>query len=150
MAKNQHPWRKKDNKIGRWMSVRQKLGMILVIKWFKNWHRKKCLNQKMFSRLILTNDFFLIWSIFDIKNWLWKYDFDTFWQTVIHQRICFFNLLYILAEKSIIKSTLVCMCLFLCLLLSCFVCTRKGFHSWGVSSYFWGINQHQFPSHWGD
>ena len=25
--------------------------------------------------------------IFDIKNWLWKYDFGTFWWTVIHQRI---------------------------------------------------------------
>ena len=25
--------------------------------------------------------------IFDIDNWLWKYDFGTFWQTIIHCRI---------------------------------------------------------------
>ena len=26
-------------------------------------------------------------SIFDIENWLWKYDFGTFWRTIIHCRI---------------------------------------------------------------
>ena len=25
--------------------------------------------------------------ILDIKNWLWKYDFGTFWWTIIHRRI---------------------------------------------------------------
>ena len=25
--------------------------------------------------------------IFDIENWLWKYNFDTFWWTIIHQWI---------------------------------------------------------------
>ena len=25
--------------------------------------------------------------IFDIENWLWKYDFGTFWRTIIHRRI---------------------------------------------------------------
>ena len=25
--------------------------------------------------------------IFEIENWLWRYNFGTFWQTVIHQRI---------------------------------------------------------------
>ena len=28
-----------------------------------------------------------IQSIFDIENWLWKYNFGTFWQTIIHRRI---------------------------------------------------------------
>ena len=34
-------------------------------------------------------NFFLkkILLIFDIANWLWKYDFSTFWQTIIHRRI---------------------------------------------------------------
>ena len=26
-------------------------------------------------------------SIFDIENWLWKYNFGTFWRTIIHRRI---------------------------------------------------------------
>ena len=36
--------------------------------------------------------FLTIWSfekiqlIFDMENWLWKYDFGTFWWTVIHRR----------------------------------------------------------------
>ena len=25
--------------------------------------------------------------IFDIENWLWKYNFSTFWRTIIHHRI---------------------------------------------------------------
>ena len=35
------------------------------------------------------NGFFLIGLIFDLEKSLWKYDFDTFWQTVIHRRIFF-------------------------------------------------------------
>ena len=26
-------------------------------------------------------------SIFDIENWLWKYNFGTFWRSIIHRRI---------------------------------------------------------------
>ena len=36
-----------------------------------------------------SNDFFFekIRLIFDIENWLWKYNFGTFWRTVIHRWI---------------------------------------------------------------
>ena len=27
-----------------------------------------------------------IWLIFDIQNWLWKYNLGTFWQTIIQRR----------------------------------------------------------------
>ena len=30
-------------------------------------------------------------SIFDIENWLWKYNFSTFWQIIIHCRIALKN-----------------------------------------------------------
>ena len=45
--------------------------------------------KKLSPKLILLNDFFFwkIPSIFDIENWLWKYDFGTFWWTVSHRRI---------------------------------------------------------------
>ena len=41
--------------------------------------------------------------IFDIENWLWKYDFGTFWRTVIHVRIFLKNFplsMLILGQKS--------------------------------------------------
>ena len=44
-------------------------------------------------------------SIFDIENWLWKYDFGTFWQTIIHCKIVLkqFPLsILILGQKSCI------------------------------------------------
>ena len=46
-------------------------------------------NKKWSPKLIFLNDFFFekIPSIFYIENWLWKYDFGTFWQTIIHCRI---------------------------------------------------------------
>ena len=47
----------------------QKLSIILVIKWFKNWSY-----QKIFWELRK------IQIIFDIVNWLWKSNFGTFWQ----------------------------------------------------------------------
>ena len=31
--------------------------------------------------------FWKIQLIFDIKNWLWKYNFGTFWWTIIHRQI---------------------------------------------------------------
>ena len=30
---------------------------------------------------------FFLKKIFDIENWFWKYDFGTFWLTIIHHRI---------------------------------------------------------------
>ena len=61
------------------MSVHQKLGMILVIKWFKI-DTKNCLKQKMVFKLIFSNNFF-----FNSVNFLTsKYDFGTFCETVIH------------------------------------------------------------------
>ena len=38
--------------------------------------------------MIFLDNFFFeeIWLIFEIQNWLWKYDFGTFWQTVISRR----------------------------------------------------------------
>ena len=44
-------------------------------------------------------------SIFDIENWLWKYDFSTFWRTIIHRMIVLkkFPLsMLILGQKSCI------------------------------------------------
>jgi hypothetical protein len=57
--------------------------------------------------LIFLNEFFFekISSIFDIENWLWKYDFGTFWWTIIHHMIVLKkNLvsLLILGQKSCI------------------------------------------------
>ena len=45
--------------------------------------------KKWSPKLIFLNDFFFekIPSIFDIENWLWKYGFGTFWQTINHCRI---------------------------------------------------------------
>ena len=42
--------------------------------------RKKCFYKKWSPKLIFLNDFFeKNPSILDIENWLWKYDFGTFW-----------------------------------------------------------------------
>ena len=63
------------------------LGMILVIKWFKNWHyEKNVFNKKRSPKLIFTNEKKKrrILSIFDIKNW-----------TVIHWQIFFFSFEYV-------------------------------------------------------
>ena len=52
-------------------------------------------------------------SIFDIENWLWKYDFGTFWRTVSHRRICLkkFPLsILILGQKSRILGPTVFKC----------------------------------------
>ena len=45
--------------------------------------RKKVFYKKWSPKLIFLNDFFFekILLIFDIENWLWKYNFGTFWQT---------------------------------------------------------------------
>ena len=66
------------------MSVRQNsLGIILENKVV----RKLSLKQKMVSQIDILRWFFLIRLILDIENWLWKYNFGTFWQTVSHWRI---------------------------------------------------------------
>ena len=77
--------------------------MILGTKWFKNWHQKKkdfltknCL-LNWYSSVIF---FFLILLIFDIKNWLWKYDFGTFCRTVIHhQNFVYFLFLFLVNDS---------------------------------------------------
>ena len=63
--------------------------------------------KKWSPKLIFLNDFFFekIPSIFDIENWLWKYGFGTFWQTINHCRIVLkqFPLsMLILGQKSCI------------------------------------------------
>ena len=70
--------------------VRQKLGVILVIKWFKNWSQQKML----FTKKVRLNwyssmkiFFRKIRMIFDIENSLWKSKIGTFWQTVTWWRL---------------------------------------------------------------
>ena len=70
--------------------VRQKLGMILENKVVQKLKLEKNVFYKKWSpKLIFLNDFFFekIQLIFDIENWLWKYNFGTFWRTIIHRRI---------------------------------------------------------------
>ena len=64
------------------MSARQKLGKILVTKLTLE---KNVSNKKWSPKLIFTNEFFFekIPSIFDRKNWLWKYDFGPFGRQII-------------------------------------------------------------------
>ena len=53
------------------VAVLQKLGVILVIKWFKNYSQQKMLfTKKSAPKLIFFNDFFFrkIRMIFDIEN----------------------------------------------------------------------------------
>ena len=61
---------KKFKKFCRGASVRQKLGMILENKVVQKLTKeKKCFNKKLSPKLIFFNEFFfLIPSIFDIKN----------------------------------------------------------------------------------
>ena len=67
----------------------QKLGIILVIKWFKNW---------FYQKMPITKNVLLNWyssmkkkrnirMIFDIENWLWKSNFGTFWQLAINPKL---------------------------------------------------------------
>ena len=53
----------------KWMSVLLNLGMLLKLKLEKI--EKKIKNFSL---------------IFDFENWLWNYDFGTFWPTTIHQK----------------------------------------------------------------
>ena len=62
------------------VTVRHKLGVILVIKWFKNWSQQKMLFTKK-------NFFRKIQMIFDIQNSPWKSKIGTFWQTVTRWRL---------------------------------------------------------------
>ena len=75
---------KRSKKIHRWAPVCQKLGIILENKVVQKWKlEKNVFCKKCSPKLIFLNEFFFekILSIFDIENWLWKYDFSTFWQT---------------------------------------------------------------------
>ena len=72
------------------VTVHQKLGVILVIKWFKNWsQQKKLFTKKVSLNWYFSMNFFLgkIWMIFDIENSLWKSKIGTFWQTVTRWRL---------------------------------------------------------------
>ena len=62
----------------------QQLGLILESKMVQKLSLEKNVFTKKWSlKLIFLNDFFFekIPLIFNIENWLWKYDFDTFLQT---------------------------------------------------------------------
>ena len=66
------------------VAVRQKLGVILVIKWFKNWSKEKMLfTKKVRLNWYSSMNFFFrkIRMIFDIENSLWKSKIGTFWRT---------------------------------------------------------------------
>ena len=63
--------------------------------------------KKWSPKLKFLNDFFFekISLIFDMENWLWNYNFGTFWWTMIHHRIILkeFSLsVLILGQKSCI------------------------------------------------
>ena len=65
------------------VTVRQKLGVILVIKWFKNWRQQKMLfTKKVRLNWYSSMNFFFrkIQSFFYIENWLRKSDLGTFWR----------------------------------------------------------------------
>ena len=60
----------------------QKLGLILESKVVQKLSlEKNVFNKKCSPKLIFLDEFFFekIWLIFDIENWLWKYNFGTFW-----------------------------------------------------------------------
>ena len=60
----------------------QKLGLILESKVVQKLSLEKNVFYKKCSpKLIFLDEFFFekIWLIFDIENWLWKYNFGTFW-----------------------------------------------------------------------
>ena len=70
--------------------VCQRLGVILVIKWFKNWSQQKMLfTKKVHLNWYSSMNFFFrkIRMIFDIENSLWKSKIGTFWRTVTRWRL---------------------------------------------------------------
>ena len=72
------------------VAVRQKLGVILVIKWLKNWSQQKMLfTKKVRLNWYSSMNFFFrkIRMIFDIENSLWKSKIGTFWQTITRWRL---------------------------------------------------------------
>ena len=72
------------------VTVHQKLGVILLIKWFRNWSQQKMLfTKKVRLNWYSTMKFFFrkIRMIFDIENSLWKPKIGTFWQTVTRSRL---------------------------------------------------------------
>ena len=69
--------------------VRQKLGVILVTKWFKTWSQQNMLfTKKVRLNWYSSMNFFFgkIRMIFDIENSLWKSKIGTFWQTITRWR----------------------------------------------------------------
>ena len=89
MAKNQHTT--KENVLKKFLqglSVCQKLGVILVSKVVQKLSlEKNVFNEKWSPNLIFLDE--KIQLVFDTTNWLWKYSFGTFWQTVSHHQIFF-------------------------------------------------------------
>ena len=101
------------------VAVRQKLGVILVIKWFKNWSKEKMLfTKKVRLNWYSSMKIFLvkIQMIFDIENSLWKSKIGTFWRTVtrcgdsksgnfvwlqmiLGQKPCFLGLIQLVRQK---------------------------------------------------
>ena len=72
------------------MIVCQKLDVILESKVVQKLSLEKNVFNKQWSPrfIFLDKNFFeKIWLIFDIQNWLWKYNFGTFWQNVIIHRM---------------------------------------------------------------
>ena len=73
------------------MAKCQKLGIILVIKGFKNWSYQKM----SITKNVLLNGYSSIRKkklrkirvISDIENWLWKSNFDAFWQLAINPKL---------------------------------------------------------------
>ena len=72
------------------VTVRQKLGVILVIKWFWNWSQQKML----FTKKVRLN-WYSSMIFFFIKFGLWKSDLGTFWRPVwtsvkVKSKKCFY------------------------------------------------------------
>ena len=71
------------------MASRQTLSIILENKVSRKLKlSKNAFYKKLTPKLIFFNEKKIkkIPPIFDIENWLWKYDFDTFWWTIINWR----------------------------------------------------------------
>ena len=72
------------------VTVRQKLGVILVTKWFKTWSQQNMLfTKKVRLNWYSSMNFFFgkIRMIFDVENSLWKSKIGTFWQAITRRRL---------------------------------------------------------------
>ena len=80
----------KKKSVDEWWMVHQKLGMFLENKVVQKLKlEKKVFYKKWSPKLIFLNNFFFEKTplIFDVENWLWKYNFGIFWRTIIERRI---------------------------------------------------------------